>query len=94
MPIRLTSRASVPPDVLIQELQGESVLLNLRTGRYFGLDSVGTRMWMALTTAESLQAACDSLLDEYDVEQERLQQDLRNLVEKLVERGLVEVRGG
>lgn len=94
MSIRLTSRASVPPDVLIQELQGESVLLNLRTGRYFGLDSVGTRMWMVLTTTESLQAACDSLLDEYEVEQERLQQDLRNLVEKLVERGLVEVNGG
>jgi hypothetical protein len=49
---------------------------------------------MVLTSKESLQAACDSLLDEYEVEQERLQQDLRNLVEKLVERGLVEVIGG
>lgn len=94
MSIRLTSRASVPSDVLIQELQGESVLLNLRTGRYFGLDQVGTRMWMALTTAESLQAACDSLLSEYEVEGERLQQDLRHLVEELVGHGLVEVNSG
>jgi hypothetical protein len=94
MSIRLTSRASVPPDVLIQELQGESVLLNLRTGRYFGLDQVGTRMWMALTAAESLQSACDGLLGEYEVEGERLKQDLRDLVEKLVGHGLVEVNGG
>ena len=94
MPACMTSRASVPPDVLIQELQGESVLLNLRTGRYFGLDEVGTRMWMALTTADSLQVACDSLESEYDVEGERLQHDMRNLVEKLVEHGLVEVHGG
>jgi hypothetical protein len=94
MSIRLTTRVSVPPDVLIQELQGESVLLNLRTGRYFGLEEVGTRMWMNLTTAESLQAACDSLLAEYEVEGERLQRDLENLVEKLVEHGLLEVRGG
>jgi hypothetical protein len=91
---RMTSRASVPPDVLIQELEGESVLLNLRTGRYFGLDEVGTRMWMALSTADSLQAACDSLKAEYDVEGERLQNDMQNLVEKLAEHGLVEVHGG
>jgi hypothetical protein len=51
-------------------------------------------MWMVLTTAESLQAACDSLLGEYEVEGERLQQDLQNLVEKLVGHGLVEVNGG
>ena len=94
MLVRLTSRASAPPDLLIQELQGESVLLNLRTGRYFGLDQVGTRTWTALTTVESLQAACDNLLAEYDVEGERLQQDLQDLVEKLVEHGLMEIHGG
>jgi hypothetical protein len=80
--------------VLFQDLQGESVLLNLQTGRYFGLDEVGTRMWAALTTAESLQAAFDALLAEYAVEGERLERDLRDLVEKLVKQGLVEVHGG
>jgi hypothetical protein len=83
----------VPADVLVQQLQGESVLLNLRTGRYFGLDQVGTRMWTVLTTAESLQAAYDALLAEYEVDGHRLDQDLRTLVEKLVEHGLLEVRG-
>jgi hypothetical protein len=51
-------------------------------------------MWTALTTAESLQAACDNLLAEYDVEGERLQQDLQDLVKKLVEHGLMEIHGG
>ncbi len=94
MEISFGMRAAVPADVLVQELQGESVLLNMQTGRYFGLDGVGTRMWTALTTAESLRAACDNLAEEYDVERERLERDLRALVEKLVEHGLVEVRGG
>jgi hypothetical protein len=94
MEITLGMRVSVPADVLVQELQGESVLLNVRSGRYFGLDEVGTRMWSALTTAESLQAACEALLAEYDVDAERLQKDLQALVEKLAEHGLVEVRGG
>jgi hypothetical protein len=50
-------------------------------------------MWAALTTAESLQAAYDALLAEYDVGGERLERDLRALVERLVEHGLLEVTG-
>jgi hypothetical protein len=84
----------MPADVLIQELQGESVLLNVQTGRYFGLDEVGTRMWAVLTASGSLRAAFETLLAEYDVDEQQLQQDLRTLVEKLVEHGLLELHGG
>ncbi len=94
MEITFAMKATIPADVLVQELQGESVLLNLKSGRYFGLDEVGTRMWAALTSTESLQAAADTLLAEYEVDAERLRADLRALVEKLVEHGLVEVRAG
>jgi hypothetical protein len=93
MEISFRMRASVPADVLVQELQGESVLLNLQSGRYFGLDEIGTRMWAVLTSAASLQAAYDTLLAEYDVEGPRLERDLRALVEKLVDNGLLEVTG-
>ncbi len=94
MQISFSMRVSVPADVLVQELQGESVLLNVESGRYFGLDEVGTRMWAALANAESLQAAYDALLAEYDVDAEQLERDFRGLVEKLLERGLVKVPGG
>jgi hypothetical protein len=82
----------VPPDVLIQEVQGESVLLNLNSGRYFGLDDIGTRMWQLITTSPSLQGAYETLLAEYDVGADRLQQDLQNLIGKLAEHGLVEIK--
>ncbi len=94
MEITLEMRTLVPPDVLVQELQGESVLLNVQSGRYFGLDEVGTRMWAVLSSAESLRAARDVLLAEYEVDAQQLEQDLRSLVEKLVEHGLMEVRSG
>jgi hypothetical protein len=94
MAICLSKRVFVAPDVLVQELEGDSVLLNLNSGRYFGLDHVGTRMWATLTTAASIQAASDTLQDEYEVEKDRLERDLQALVEKLVGHGLVEVRGG
>jgi hypothetical protein len=84
-------RVSVPRDVLIQELDGEAVLLNLDGGRYFGLDEVGTHMWKALTTSASIASVYEALLAEYDVDPQALRRDLEELVEKLVEHGLVAV---
>lgn len=91
MKIPFESRVSVKPEVLMQEIGGESVILNLASERYYGLDDVGTRMWVALTTHESIQAAYESLLAEYDVEPETLRDDLQGLIEKLIENGLVEI---
>ncbi len=70
------------------------MLLNLQSEQYFGLDEVGTRMWFALTSANSMQEAYEALLAEYDVDAEKLRQDLQGLVEKLVEKGLIEVGSG
>ena len=93
MSISFAARVSVPSDILISEVGGESVLLNLKNERYFGLDDVGTRMWKALIAVDSIQAAYEMLLAEYDVEANRLRQDLDELIGKLIEQGLVEVSG-
>jgi Coenzyme PQQ synthesis protein D (PqqD) len=86
------SRISVPSDTLINILGGESVLLGLKSQQYFGLDEVGTRMWNVLTSSSSVEAAYETLLEEYEVEPETLRQDLYDLIGKLVERNLVEIQ--
>ena len=91
MPVSFAARVSVPSDVLISEVGGESVLLNLKNERYFGLDDVGTQMWKTLVASDSIQAAYERLLAEYDVEANRLREDLGDLIQKLLEQGLVEV---
>src|SRR6185436_4657777 len=91
MSLAFESRVRVPSDVLLSELDGESVLLNLKTETYFGLDAVGTRMWSALTASDSIQAAYEVLKAEYDVDAERLREDMVTLLEKLLENGLLEV---
>jgi hypothetical protein len=91
MTIPFDARLVKPSDVLMQELEGESVFLHLERGQYLGLDEVGTRMWQTLVDSESIQAAYELLLNEYDVAPEQLRQDLQELVEKLVENGLVAV---
>jgi hypothetical protein len=91
MPVSFTERVRVPDAVLISHLQEESVILNLTSESYYGLDDVGTRMLSVLTSSDSVQSAWEKLVDEYNVDREVLRQDLTALVDKLLEQGLVEV---
>ena len=91
MEISFADRVRVPDAVLISHLQEESVILNLDSERYFGLDDVGTRMLSVLSTSDSIEAAFESLRAEYDVDGQVLRQDLLALVESLVQQGIVEV---
>lgn len=93
MAVSFKRRVTVPSNVMVRELEGESVILNVDTERYFGLDDVGTRMWQAVTGSGSIQTAYDELLDKYDVEPDVLRRDLMKLIEQLVEFGLVECHG-
>ena len=89
MTVSFTDRVAVPDGVLISHLQEESVILNLESERYFGLDDVGTRFLTVLTSSESIEAAYETLRAEYDVDPETLRDDLRELVDKLVDQGLL-----
>jgi hypothetical protein len=89
--IHSNKRVVVPPHVLFRLLDGESVLLNLESERYFGLDATGTRMWELVTTEPNIAAAFEKLLSEFDVEPEPLQSHLNELLSRLVENGLLQV---
>ena len=91
MAVSFSLRVLVPSGTLINVTGGESVLLNVNSESYYGLDEVGTRMWAALTTSQSVQAAYEALLDEFDVDAEVLRRDLLELIDQFLERGLVEV---
>jgi len=91
MSISFSDRVRVPDDVLISNLQDESVILNLDSERYYGLDSVGTRILSVLANSDSIEAAYTTLVQEYDVDGEVLRRDLIALIDTLVEQGLVEV---
>ena len=87
-------RISIPDGVMVRQLEGESFCLNLNSESYFGLDDVGTRMWLVLTDSESIETAYQSLLAEYEVAPEQLQTDLCGFVDKLAEAGLINVIEG
>lgn len=89
MPTSFATRIAAAPDVMFRTVGEESVLLNLKSETYLGLDPVGTRMWTALTESESIQSAYEMLLGEYEVDGRQLRSDIEDFVGKLVEHDLV-----
>ena len=85
------TKFAVSGDVLFQEVSGETVLLDLNSESYFGLDEVGTRVWQLLSGGNSVAAMLDVLLNEYDVEREQLEMDVEELLNSLIEAGLITV---
>ena len=87
--LSLASRVRVSDDVLFQELHDEAVLLNLKTGVYFGLDPVGVRIWQLLATHELLSDVADVVVSEYDVTMDRCTTDLLSLIGEMERQSLV-----
>ena len=67
-PMDLNQVVTLSPDVISQEVSGETVLLDLNSEHYFGLDEVGTRIWQLIDSSGNLQEIYDTMLNEYEVE--------------------------
>lgn len=91
--LSLSSRVRISEHTLFHELSGETVLLELSRGVYFGLDEVGTRIWQLLGEGRSLQDTVAALVDEYDVTEHQSAEDVLALVRELEERRLIELCG-
>jgi len=87
--ISLDSQLRCAPDVLSRNLDGETVLLDLETGTYFGLDAVGTRIWELIAQNQPPPAILKVILDEYDVDEQRARTDLLEPLGALVAKGLI-----
>ncbi len=67
----------------------ETVLLDLESGIYFGLDGVGKRIWESIADGQSLGQAAAAIATEFEVEETQAQADLIAFASDLVERGLL-----
>ena len=74
------------------DLAGEAAILHLGSGMYYSLDRVGARVWSLVQSSTSFRRIRDTLLAEYDVTAERLEQDLTELLNVLLAERLIEVQ--
>ncbi len=87
----LDTKIVIPAQVMSRQVGDETVILDLGSGMYFGLDPVGARIWQLLSEGHQVDAVVTTLLGEYNVTEDQLRQDVNNLVSELASRGLIEV---
>ena len=85
--MNLDTQLTIPPQVMSRQVDDETVVLDLKSGMYFGLDGVGKLIWESVEQGLSLKGAVDSVISEYDVETERATADVLEFAGDLVDRG-------
>jgi len=82
----------VSQDQVSCDLSGESAILNLKAGVYYGLNEVGTKVWKLIQEPKRVSELWDAILEEYEVEPHRCETDIMALLQDLLDNGLIEVR--
>jgi hypothetical protein len=76
-------------DVIFRDLEGEAVLLDLASGHYYGLNAVGTRVWMLLESGSTVDGAAAAIAVEFDADPAEVARDVDELIADLAAKGLV-----
>jgi hypothetical protein len=89
--LALTATVVATKDPISCVLEGETVLLNLKSGIYYGIDPIGTWIWNQVQKPATVGAVRDAMLQKYEVEPGQCERDLLAVLQQLIEAGLVEV---
>ena len=85
----LAATYAAEESVVSAELDGETVLLNVQSGIYFGLDAIGSEIWKMVEPGATEEHIVQRLAADYDVEINKLRADIREFLDLLLTKGLV-----
>ncbi|MGB0720798.1 MAG: lasso peptide biosynthesis PqqD family chaperone [Gammaproteobacteria bacterium] len=78
------------PDLISTDMDGETVMMSIESGNYFGLGGVGSRVWEALEEPVTLPQAVELVCAEFDVDKTTCERDLRQFFTQLREHDLIQ----
>lgn len=78
-------------DQISSELDGEEVILNIKSGVYYGLNSVGASIWHLIQQSKTVSKIQDAILTKYAVDPQQCESDLLSMLQQLEAEGLIEV---
>lgn len=85
----LQARASVPRHVVYRRFAAETIVLNLETGTYHGLNATGGRMLELLESCAHVAEAAELFAEAHGRELAEVEADVMAFCERLRQRGLI-----
>lgn len=89
--IDLTTLVTQGDEHIATEIDNAVVMMSVEQGKYYGLDSVGSRIWNLLEQPRRVTEVCAIIQDEFAVEREICERDVLDFVGRLVAAGLFKV---
>lgn len=86
----LSNRFTISTSAVVRVLDEQTMILDLSSGMYYGLDNTGSRVWQQLEAGLSVDEICNEMLTEYDTIRETLERDVLALIDELLDRKLIE----
>ena len=80
------------PDNLSSALGSEAVILNMASGRYFGLNTTGAFIWQVVQQPVTLAEIERRVCEEFEVSPEQCRSDLRQVLQEMLDSGIIEVK--
>jgi hypothetical protein len=88
-----SSIVAATSDQVSSDIGGETILLSMQSAMYYGLDSVGSRIWELVRVPIRVSDICKVIAEEFDVDSERCEADTLEFLRELAAKGLIEVSG-
>lgn len=76
---------------IVSDMDGEKVMLSISNGKYYNLGEIGGVIWDLIKTPTSISQLINTLLDQYEIEQNECQEQVLSFLEKLVEEKLIKL---
>ena len=95
----MSGKNTIGPDTVVaqieelvsSDLDGETVMMSVKNGKYYGMDAIGSRIWALIKQPRSVADVCNILLEEFDVRREQCERDVLDFLNNLAEDKLVRV---
>ena len=85
----LDTKLSIPPQVMSRLVEDETVVLDLESGMYFGIEGTGKRIWELVAEGHSLREIVGIIIAEYEADEADVERDVLSFTNELVDRGLL-----
>ena len=92
--VALTTVVAQSPELVSTNIEGQTALLSILNGTYYGMDRVGSRVWALIERPRAVSAVVDQLLQEFAVERATCEQHVLDFLQKLADADLLLVTNG
>lgn len=85
------SRITRSPDLVATEMDGDIVMMHIKSGQYFGISGVGPRIWALLEQPTTLDELTSAIVNEYVVDEQTCRTDIQVFVKALLDQGAAQI---